>query len=80
MNKNFGAGDGTQTRDLCLGKAALYQLSYSRALIAIEGANLYSSPALVNLIDKFKRTLKTKAYKARPASISKILKKGKSLN
>ena len=26
----FGAGDGTQTRDLCLGKASLYQLSYSR--------------------------------------------------
>lgn len=27
----FGAGDGAQTRDLCLGKASLYQLSYSRA-------------------------------------------------
>jgi hypothetical protein len=26
----IGAGDGTQTRDLCLGKASLYQLSYSR--------------------------------------------------
>ncbi len=26
----FGAGDGTQTRDLCLCKASLYQLSYSR--------------------------------------------------
>ena len=26
----FGAGNGAQTRDLCLGKAALYQLSYSR--------------------------------------------------
>lgn len=26
----FGAGNGTQTRDLCLGKASLYQLSYSR--------------------------------------------------
>ncbi len=25
-----GAGNGAQTRDLCLGKAALYQLSYSR--------------------------------------------------
>jgi hypothetical protein len=36
----FGAGDGTQTRDLCLGKAALYQLSYSRARIVIEGGNL----------------------------------------
>ena len=28
--KKFGAGNGAQTRDLCLGKAALYQLSYSR--------------------------------------------------
>ena len=26
----IGAGNGAQTRDLCLGKAALYQLSYSR--------------------------------------------------
>lgn len=26
----IGAGNGTQTRDLCLGKASLYQLSYSR--------------------------------------------------
>lgn len=26
----FGAGDGAQTRDLRLGKATLYQLSYSR--------------------------------------------------
>lgn len=28
-----GAGNGAQTRDLCLGKAALYQLSYSRIRI-----------------------------------------------
>ncbi len=28
--KKFGAGDGAQTRDLRLGKATLYQLSYSR--------------------------------------------------
>ncbi len=28
----FGAGDGIQTRDLRLGKATLYQLSYSRKL------------------------------------------------
>ena len=30
ITKTFGAGNGAQTRDLCLGKAALYQLSYSR--------------------------------------------------
>ena len=29
----FGAGNGIRTRDLCLGKATLYQLSYSRVLI-----------------------------------------------
>ena len=29
-NDKFGAGNGAQTRDLCLGKASLYQLSYSR--------------------------------------------------
>jgi hypothetical protein len=30
LGKNSGAGDGIQTRDLRLGKATLYQLSYSR--------------------------------------------------
>ena len=30
-----GAGNGAQTRDLCLGKAALYQLSYSRIKVSI---------------------------------------------
>ena len=36
-NKFGGAGNGAQTRDLCLGKAALYQLSYS--------CLLYTSPS-----------------------------------
>ena len=30
----FGAGDESRTRDLNLGKVALYQLSYSRVCIA----------------------------------------------
>jgi hypothetical protein len=30
-----GAGDGIRTRDIDLGKVALYQLSYSRALETI---------------------------------------------
>lgn len=30
FRKKFGAGNGIQTRDLRLGKATLYQLSYSR--------------------------------------------------
>ncbi len=29
-----GAGNGIRTRDLCLGKATLYQLSYSRAYLS----------------------------------------------
>ena len=29
--KKFGAGNGTRTRDINLGKVALYQLSYSRS-------------------------------------------------
>ena len=29
---NFGAGDGIRTRDIDLGKVALYQLSYSRSI------------------------------------------------
>ena len=28
--RRYGAGNGTRTRDNCLGKAVLYQLSYSR--------------------------------------------------
>ena len=34
-----GAGSGAQTRDLCLGKAALYQLSYSRVFIGGQRGN-----------------------------------------
>ena len=30
-----GARDGAQTRDLCLGKASLYQLSYSRITLIV---------------------------------------------
>ena len=30
IKDTYGAGNGAQTRDLRLGKAALYQLSYSR--------------------------------------------------
>ena len=33
--KLFGAGDGARTRHLRLGKAALYQMSYSRILGAL---------------------------------------------
>ena len=33
--RGFGAGDGTRTRDIDLGKVALYQLSYSRASSSI---------------------------------------------
>ncbi len=31
VEPNIGAGDGIRTRDINLGKVALYQLSYSRA-------------------------------------------------
>ncbi len=30
--KDYGAGGGTRTRDLNLGKVALYQLSYTRVM------------------------------------------------
>ena len=30
VNRMIGAGDGIRTRDIDLGKVALYQLSYSR--------------------------------------------------
>ena len=31
LARGIGAGDGIRTRDIDLGKVALYQLSYSRA-------------------------------------------------
>ena len=31
----IGAGDGIRTRDINLGKVALYQLSYSRSLVLL---------------------------------------------
>ncbi len=43
--KLFGAGDGAQTRDLCLGKASLYQLSYSRVQMNILEKQNYSCQA-----------------------------------
>jgi hypothetical protein len=39
--REFGAGDGIQTRDLCLGKATLYQLSYSRNRVLSDQLNTF---------------------------------------
>ena len=36
----FGAGNGTRTRDLLLGKQALYQLSYTRRIPLIIGGTI----------------------------------------
>ena len=44
----FGAGNGTQTRDLCLGKASLYQLSYSRSRMRV--TNLMNTEYNVNYL------------------------------
>ncbi len=35
--RRSGAGDGIRTRDLCHGKATLYQLSYSREIMKLKG-------------------------------------------
>ena len=35
QGSDFGAGDETRTRDINLGKVALYQLSYSRSLLLL---------------------------------------------
>jgi hypothetical protein len=49
-----GAGDGIRTRDINLGKVALYQLSYSRTmkhqvgLAALLGSRNYSRPLCQN--------------------------------
>ena len=43
MGACFGAGDGTRTRDIDLGKVALYQLSYSRPAILSLGAETATS-------------------------------------
>ncbi len=38
--RRSGAGDGIRTRDLCHGKATLYQLSYSREIMKVKGTIL----------------------------------------
>ena len=43
--REFGAGDESRTRDLNLGKVALYQLSYSRS----ENPHFTQSPHIVKL-------------------------------
>ena len=43
MNWGDGAGDGIRTRDINLGKVALYQLSYSR----VERSNRHSPTTLL---------------------------------
>jgi hypothetical protein len=58
MEKNPGAGDESRTRDLNLGKVALYQLSYSRrgvSLLALRlphclSTSFFASEAEVYLI------------------------------
>ena len=37
--RSLGAGDGIRTRDINLGKVALYQLSYSRSTLQITFSN-----------------------------------------
>ena len=44
-----GAGNEVRTRDLNLGKVALYQLSYSRVLLIVIGGRLASTHRLVSL-------------------------------
>ena len=52
-----GAGDGIRTRDINLGKVALYQLSYSRARRI---ATIVSLPdAIVNCGNRTRRAAKT---------------------
>ena len=41
-----GAGDGARTRHLSLGKAALYQMSYSRELVSLCAAKLVRAKRL----------------------------------
>ena len=43
---SYGAGDETRTRDINLGKVALYQLSYSRAFFS-GGGNYFSTSVRV---------------------------------
>ena len=54
--RRFGAGDGIRTRDINLGKVALYQLSYSRAP---EGEQLSLSRPTSGLSTKVKAALAT---------------------
>ncbi len=50
----FGAGDGAQTRDLRLGKATLYQLSYSRR--GNQSFSLTSGPLSICSLERGRET------------------------
>jgi hypothetical protein len=53
QEEGIGAKDEVRTRDLNLGKVALYQLSYFRLLLfAVNGANIVSFVFLSNKISK----------------------------
>jgi hypothetical protein len=58
----FGAGDGIQTRDLCLGKATLYQLSYSR--IDFQKINYSTLLSSRGLLTRDRRVNSSVAFKA----------------
>ena len=54
---NFGAGNESRTRDLNLGKVALYQLSYSRILEVFAGSKeaaiIAASLRLSSIVSEF---------------------------
>ena len=55
MKQKIGAGNESRTRDLNLGKVALYQLSYSRFVFAKskEAAIIAASLRLSSIVSEF---------------------------
>src|SRR5690606_22094379 len=51
---NLGAGDEARTRDLNLGKVALYQLSYSRTAAACSAVNRLPQTASPHYMQRMK--------------------------
>ena len=53
--EKHGAGDGIRTRDINLGKVALYQLSYSRASLTFIVAQVQNDCQIFGIVERAHR-------------------------
>ena len=61
----YGAGDEARTRDLNLGKVALYQLSYSRIVLLLPAYYLLTAALFLQLLSYCHRRFELRASEKR---------------